>query len=68
MRPARVLALREGGLTLREVADQTSVSVMTVQRLLKRGVVGDAMTESATTCVDEKRGFLWPHLELHIAE
>lgn len=35
VRPVRVLALREKGLSLRAIADQTGVSVMTIQRLLK---------------------------------
>ncbi len=35
VRPERVLGLRERGLTLREIANQTGVSVMTIQRLLK---------------------------------
>jgi len=35
VRSERVLALRERGLSMREVADQTGVSVMTVQRILK---------------------------------
>jgi DNA invertase Pin-like site-specific DNA recombinase len=35
IRPERVLALRDDGLTLRAIADQTGVSVMTIQRLLK---------------------------------
>jgi DNA invertase Pin-like site-specific DNA recombinase len=35
VRPERVLALREKGLSLRAIADQTGVSVMTIQRLLK---------------------------------
>lgn len=35
VRSERVLALRERGLSMREIANQTGVSVMTVQRLLK---------------------------------
>ncbi len=35
VRPERVLGLRERGFTLREIANQTGVSVMTIQRLLK---------------------------------
>ena len=35
VRSERVLALREKGLSLRVIADQTGVSVMTIQRLLK---------------------------------
>lgn len=35
LRPERVLSLRNRGLSLRAIADQTGVSVMTVHRLLK---------------------------------
>lgn len=35
VRPQRVLALRVNGLSLRAIAAETGVSVMTVQRLLK---------------------------------
>jgi DNA invertase Pin-like site-specific DNA recombinase len=35
VRSEHVLALRERGLSMREVASQTGVSVMTVQRILK---------------------------------
>ena len=35
VRPERVLALRNRGLSIREIAEQTGVSAMTVQRILK---------------------------------
>ena len=35
VRPERVLAMRAKGSSLRAIADQTGVSVMTIQRLLK---------------------------------
>jgi DNA invertase Pin-like site-specific DNA recombinase len=35
VRPERVLTLRAKGFSLRAIADQTGVSVMTIQRLLK---------------------------------
>ncbi len=35
VRPGRVLALRDKGLSLRAIAAETGVSVMTIQRLLK---------------------------------
>jgi DNA invertase Pin-like site-specific DNA recombinase len=36
VRPARVLALRKRGLSMRNIADKTGVSTMTAQRLLRR--------------------------------
>ena len=38
VRPERVLALRDRGLSLRAIADQTGVSAMTVQRILATAV------------------------------
>ncbi|MGA2581179.1 MAG: helix-turn-helix domain-containing protein [Bryobacteraceae bacterium] len=35
VRPARVLALREKGLSLRTIAAETGVSVMTIQRIVE---------------------------------
>jgi transcriptional regulator with XRE-family HTH domain len=37
VRSERVLALRERGLSMRDIANQTGVSVMTIQRILKDG-------------------------------
>jgi len=35
VRPERVLALRERGFSMRDIAEETGVSVMTVQRVVK---------------------------------
>src|SRR5512132_3310997 len=37
VRPERVLRLRERGLSIRAIAEQTGVSAMTVQRILAAG-------------------------------
>lgn len=36
VREERITELRERGLSIREIAEQTAVSAMTVQRILKR--------------------------------